>query len=200
MLFLEWEFGNRDFGPIAARIKEAKPDFIWSGVIGLEGNMLLDAMKRIDYTPPMHFYMFPAPGPMAKLPEANGALAFTTFEDHPPFTNDARAATFVQAFHERGKKAGLFDTSVDLQASIAYTSWQVLEAAVHGAKSLQDKALAAWLRKSQVDTIIGRLRWEGQYNYVMGQDLYKVKQLQGGKWQVVWPKVFAAPGAKLIGA
>ena len=31
------------------------------------------------------------------------------------------------------------------------------------------------------------------------KDLYKVKQLQGGKWQVVWPKEYAAPGAQLIG-
>lgn len=200
VLFLEWEFGNRDFGPIAARIKEAKPDLIWFGVIGLEGNMLLDAMKRIDYKPAMHFYMFPAPGPLAKLPQANGALAFTTFEEHPPFTSNARAAAFVEAFHERGKKAGLADTSVDLQASIAYASWQVLEAAVNGAKSIEDKALAAWLRKNHVDTIMGRLRWEGQYNYVMGKDLYKIKQLQNGKWQVIWPREFAAPGAKLLGA
>ncbi|RZL04670.1 MAG: ABC transporter substrate-binding protein, partial [Rubrivivax sp.] len=41
VLFLEWEFGNRDFGPIAARIKDAKPDLVWIGDIGLEGNMLL---------------------------------------------------------------------------------------------------------------------------------------------------------------
>jgi branched-chain amino acid transport system substrate-binding protein len=33
----------------------------------------------------------------------------------------------------------------------------------------------------------------------MGKDLYKVKQLQNGKWVVVWPKEFAAPGASLIG-
>ena len=51
VLFLEWEFGNRDFGPIAARIKDANPDFIYVGAIGLEGNQLLDAMKKIDYTP-----------------------------------------------------------------------------------------------------------------------------------------------------
>ena len=56
VLFLEWEFGNRDFGPIAARIKDAKPDFVWVGAIGLDGNLLLDAMKKIDYTPPLHFY------------------------------------------------------------------------------------------------------------------------------------------------
>jgi branched-chain amino acid transport system substrate-binding protein len=165
----------------------------------VDGVMLLDAMKKIDYEPPMHFYMFPAPGPMKKVPEAKNALAFTTFEEHPPFTTNPRAAEFIQAFHERGAKAGLPDNSVDLQASIAYSAWQVLEAAVTATKSVDDKTLAAWLRKNQVDTIMGRLRWEGPTNYVMGQDIYKVKQLQDGKWIVVWPKEFAAPGAKLIG-
>jgi branched-chain amino acid transport system substrate-binding protein len=198
VLYLEWEFGNRDFGPIAGRVKDATPDFVWVGATGLDGVLLLDAMKKIDYQPPMHFYMFPAPGPMKKLPEARNALAFTTFEEHPPFTGNPRAAEFIQAFHERGAKAGLPDTSVDLQASIAYSTWQVLEAAVNGARSFDDKALAQWLRRNQVDTIMGRLRWEGPFNYVMGQDLYKVKQLQEGKWVVVWPKEFAAPGAKLI--
>jgi branched-chain amino acid transport system substrate-binding protein len=198
VLYLEWEFGNRDFGPIAGRVKDAAPDFVWVGATGLDGVLLLDAMKKLDYQPPMHFYMFPAPGPMKKLPEARNALAFTTFEEHPPFTGNPRAAEFIQAFHERGAKAGLPDTSVDLQASIAYSTWQVLEAAVNGARSFDDKALAQWLRRNQVDTIMGRLRWEGPFNYVMGQDLYKVKQLQEGKWVVVWPKEFAAPGAKLI--
>ena len=48
VLFLEWDFGNLDYGPIAARIKDAKPDFIWVGAIGLEGNQLLEAMNKID--------------------------------------------------------------------------------------------------------------------------------------------------------
>ena len=64
MLFLEWDFGNRDFGPIATRVKDAKPDFVWVGAIGLDGNLLLDAMKKIDYMPPQHFYLYPAPGPL----------------------------------------------------------------------------------------------------------------------------------------
>ena len=199
VLYLEWEFGNRDFGPIASRVKDAKPDFVFVGATGLDGVLLLDAMKKIDYRPPLHFYMFPSPGPMAKMPEADGALAFTTFEEHPPFTNNPRAAEFIKAFHERGKQAGLPDTAVDLHASIAYSTWQTLEAAVNGAKSLDDKALAEWLRRNQANTIMGRLRWEGPTNYITGHDLYKVKQLQGGKWLVIWPREFAAPGAKLIG-
>ena len=201
VLYLEWEFGNREFGPVASRIKDAKPDLVFVGATGLDAVMMLEAMKKIDYKPPMHFYMFPSPGPTARVPEANNALAFTTFEEHPPFTNNPRAAEFVKAFHERAKQAGLPDTSVDLHASIAYSTWQTLEAAVNGAKSLDDKALAEWLRKNSVDTIAGRFRWEtvqdGPPNYIMGKDIYKVKQVQNGKWLVVWPKDFAAPGAKL---
>jgi branched-chain amino acid transport system substrate-binding protein len=199
VLFLEYEFGNRDFSPIASRVKDAKPDFIWFGAGGIDGVLLLDAMKKIDYQPPLHFYMFPAPGPMVKTPEARNALAFTTFEEHPPFTNNPRAAQFIEAYHVKGKAAGLPDTSVDLLASICYSMWQTLEAAANGAKSIDDKALAAWLRKNSVDSIMGRLRWDGPQNFIEGKDIYKVKQLQSGKWLVVWPTDFAAPGAKLVG-
>jgi len=199
VLFLEYEFGNRDFGPIASRLKEAKADFIWFGAGGIDGVLLLDAMKKIDYQPPMHFYMFPAPGPMVKTPEARNALAFTTFEEHPPFTSNPRAVQFIEAYHVKGKAAGLPDVSVDLLASICYSMWQTLEVAANATKSIDDKTLAAWLRKNPVDSIMGRLRWDGPQNFIEGKDLYKVKQLQGGKWLVVWPTEFAAPGAKLIG-
>jgi len=198
VLFLEYEFGNRDFGPIASRLKEAKADFIWFGAGGIDGVLLLDAMKKIDYQPPMHFYMFPAPGPMVKTPEARNALAFTTFEEHPPFTSNPRAVQFIEAYHVKGKAAGLPDVSVDLLASICYSMWQTLEVAANATKSIDDKTLAAWLRKNPVDSIMGRLRWDGPQNFIEGKDLYKVKQLQGGKWLVVWPTEFAAPGAKLV--
>jgi|SRR5258706_3235613 len=198
VLWLEWEFGNREFGPIANRVKEANADFLFIGAIGVESLMLLDALGKIDYTPPIHFHMFPAPGPLAKSPVARNALALTTFEQHPPFTDNPVAAAFVRIYNERAAKAGLPDNSVELQAAASYATWQTLEAAVNGAKSVDDKALAAWLKKNQVDTIMGRLSWETANNYTPGAALYKVKQLQEGKWTVIWPKQFAAPGAKLI--
>ena len=198
VLWLEWEFGNREFGPIANRVKEANADFLFIGAIGVESLMLLDALGKIDYTPPIHFHMFPAPGPMAKSPVARNALALTTFEQHPPFTENPVAAAFIRTYNERAAKAGLPDNSVELQAAASYATWQTLEAAVNGAKSIDDKALAAWLKKNHVDTIMGQLRWETANNYTPGAALYKVKQLQEGKWIVIWPKQFAAPGAKLI--
>jgi len=196
VLFLEWEFGNREFGPIAGRIKEANPDFLWVGAIGLEGNQLLEAMKKIDYSPAEQFYMYPAPGPMVKAPEAKGALAATIFEEHPPFTNNPGAAEFVKVFNERAAKAGLPDTSVETQAAASFTAWQILEAAVTATKSLDDKVLSQWLRTHTVDTIQGKLRFDGPSNY--GDDLMRVKQVQGGKWVTVWPAEAAAPGAKLL--
>jgi ABC-type branched-subunit amino acid transport system substrate-binding protein len=195
VLYLEWDFGNRDFGPIAARVKDAHPDFVWIGDIGLEGNMLLDAMKKIDYTPPIHFHVYPAPGPMTKAADANHALALTIFEEHAPFTNSAVAADFVKTFNERAAKANLPDTHVEVQAAASYTAWQMLEAGVRGAGSFDDKAIAAWLHKNKVNTITGNLRFDGPSNY--GDDLMKIKQVQDGRWVVVYPPQFAPLNVKL---
>jgi len=189
ILFLEWEFGNRDFGPIANRVKDAKPDFVWVGAIGLEGNLLLDAMKKIDYIPPQHFYLYPAPGPLVSLPEAKNALSVTIFEDLPPFTNNPGAAEFVKLYRERATAAKLPDPSVEVQAGASYTAWQILAAGVAATKSLDDKAIGAWLNANRVDTIQGKLRFDGPGNY--GDDLIRIKQVQNGHWAVVWPQAFA---------
>ena len=190
VLFLEWEFGNRDFGPIAARIKDAKPDLVWMGDIALEGNMLLDAMKKIDYVPPMHFHTYPAPGPMTKSADGKNAISLTIFEEHAPFTDNAMGNAFVKVFNDRAAKAGLPDTTVEVQAAASFSAWQILEAGVVGAKSLDDKAIAAFLKANRIDTIHGKLRFNGPGNY--GDDLMKIKQVQNGKWVVVWPQTYAA--------
>ncbi|HXU50941.1 MAG TPA: amino acid ABC transporter substrate-binding protein [Casimicrobiaceae bacterium] len=195
VLFLEWDFGNLDYGPIAARIKDANPDFLWVGAIGLEGNQLLEAMSKIGYTPKEHFYMYPAPGPMSKSALARNALSMTVFEEHPPFTSAPGAKEFIELYHARAAKAGIPDTAVEVQAAASYTAWQILEAGVRGAGSLDDKAIGAWLHTHPVDTIQGKLRFDGPHNY--GDDLMRVKQVQDGHWVTVYPAAYAAPGATL---
>lgn len=195
VLFLEWEFGNRDFGPIAARVKDAKPDLVFVGDIGLEGNMLLEAMKKLDYEPPLHFHLYPAPGPMATSPETKNALSVTIFEEHAPFTNDPVAAKFVKTYNERAKAAGFPYTKVEVQAAASFTAWQLLEASVVATKSLDDKKMADWLKANQVKTVQGTLRFDKGNNF--GDDLMRIKQVQNGNWVTVWPKEWAAPGATL---
>jgi branched-chain amino acid transport system substrate-binding protein len=196
VLYLEYEFGTRDYGAIAARIKDANPDFLWVGSLGLDSNQILEAMRKLDYMPPRHLHLFPAPGPLATAPDGKLALSTTDFEEHPPFTSGPAASRFVTQFRERATKAGLPYVKVDAQAANEYAAWQVLEAAVTATKSLDDKTLTQWLRQNRVTTIVGRLRFDGPNNY--GDDLTRVKQVQDGNWVVVWPKDVAAPGARLL--
>jgi branched-chain amino acid transport system substrate-binding protein len=196
VLYLEYELGNRDFGPIAARIRDADPDFLWMGSLGLEPNMLLDALGKLNYKLKSQFHLFAAVGPLAASPEGQYAMSSTSFEPHPPFTDDPETADFVRAYRERAKQANLSYTEPELQAGLGYSLWQTLNAAISGARSLDDKAVAQWLRANRVKTIGGTIRFDGPNN--TGDDLTRLKQVQDGKWVIVWPKQFAPPGVKLI--
>ena len=175
---------------------DANPDLLWSGAIGLEATQLLDAMKRIDYVPPRHFYLFPAPGPTVAHPQANGLTSLTWFEDHAPFNQNAGAAEFIALYNERAKAAGLPWPNVDYQAASEFAAWQILEAAAKAVGRLDDKAMAAWLKSNQVSTVLGVRRFDGKFN--SGTADTKIKQVQNGKWVTVWPAKFRPPGGSFI--
>lgn len=196
VLSLEYEFGTRDFGGIAARIKDANPDLLWSGAVGMEATQLLDAMKRIDYVPRRHFYLFPAPGPTAAHPQANGLTSLTWFEDHAPFTENAGAPEFIALYTSRAQAAGLAWPHVESQAAAEFAAWQILEAAAKAAGRVDDKAMAAWLKSHAVDTVLGTRRFDGKFNSGVADT--KIKQVQNGKWVTVWPAKFRPPGGSFI--
>ena len=154
-------------------------------------------MKKLDYTPPRHFHLFPAPGPLAVAPDGKLALSITVLRGAPAVHGQpGRRASWCRSSASARPRPTCPYPHVETQAAGSFAAWQVLEAAVTATKSLDDKVLGQWLRKNRVDTIIGRLRFDGPNNY--GDDLFKVKQVQDGKWVVVWPKEFAAPGARLL--
>jgi branched-chain amino acid transport system substrate-binding protein len=188
-LYLEYEFGTRDFASIAARVKDANADFLWVGSLGLEGNQLLEALKKLNYSPKLHYYLYPAPGPLLAMPEAKNALAQTFFEDHPPFSTRVGVEKFSPAYRARAVKAGVPYTNLDSQATGTYNVFVLLTKAIEATKSLDDKALAAWLKKSTVETLFGPLSFNGPYNH--GPARMLVKQSQNGRWVVVWPREVA---------
>jgi branched-chain amino acid transport system substrate-binding protein len=195
--YLEYDFGTRDFGAIAARIKDANPDLLLMGCLGVEGNLLLEALGKLDYKPKRHFYLFPASGPLAVLPAAQYSTGMTQFEDVAPYTSKPSAAAFAKLFHERAKKENLPYPHVDLQAGTSYSAWEILIAAAEATKSIDDKKMAAWLKNAEVDTVIGKRDFKGKFNTTK-EDLESIRQLQDGKFVVVWPPDRATPGKKLI--
>jgi branched-chain amino acid transport system substrate-binding protein len=195
--YLEYDLGTRDFGAIAARIKDANPDLLLVGALGVDGNLLLEALGKLDYQPKRHFYLFPASGPLAVLPAGKYATSQATFEDVAPFTTYPGAAQFTKVFHERASKAQFPYPYADSQAGNSYAAWQLLEAAVVGTKSIDDKKMAAWLKTAEVDTVLGRRDFKGKFNTAQ-KDLEVIRQVQDGRWVVVWPPSLATPGKKLL--
>jgi branched-chain amino acid transport system substrate-binding protein len=193
-LYLEYEFGTRDFAPIASRIKEANADFLWVGSLGLESNQLLAALKAIDYLPRRHFHLFSAPGPLALSPEGNNALGYSFFEEHAPFTQRPGVQEILPLWRERAKAAGIQYPFFDFQAAVMGSMWQMLEAAANGSKSIDDRKMAAWLKANTVDVMMGKLNFNGPFNH--GTDGSAIRQVIDKKWTVVWPSQVAAPGVK----
>ena len=72
----------------------------------------------------------------------------------------------------------------------------MLTQAVNATKSLDDDAIAKYLKTNGADTIVGKYSFGGSNNY--GPDLMKVKQVQGGAWNIVWPKETATPGKAIV--
>ncbi len=196
VLSLEYDVGTRDFGSIAARVKDADPDFMWMGCLGIDGNLLLDAMAKLDYRPRRHFYLFPSPS-LAEVPGAANAMGITNFDDGPPYTLDPVGGEFARAYDERAAAAGLPYPHVDSQAGNEYAGWQILAAAVNATKSIDDAKLAAWLEHNSVDTIIGKRDFSGAH-HTSSSDLTQLKQVQNARWVTVWPSADATPGVKLI--
>ena len=197
VLEVEFPSGTTDFGPIAAQVKDTDPDFLWVGSLGADGVNLIEAMEALDYRPRGQFYLWPTPGPLLDLGElAEGAFSVTLFEEHSPFTDNEEAQQMVELYHAAAEEAGLAPSSqiVDVQVSASWAAWQTLVAGVEGAGSLDQDEIGAWLLENGVDTVIGHLEFIPEQNN-FSEDLTRIKQIQDGKWVVVWPEELAMPGA-----
>ncbi len=192
---LDYESGTRDFGPIAARVKDANADFLFMSSLGVEGEQLLDALNRIAYKPPRHFYLYPS-GAMAANPLAEGAVSYSGFEDVAPYTATEEGGAFAREFAVRAQKASLPYPHVDSQAGNEYAGWQILIAGVRATGSLDDKKIAEWLDKNWVETIEGKRDFSGK-SHTSATDMQQLKQVQSGKWVAVWPAEARTPGVTL---
>ena len=196
-LYLEFEFGTRDFGPIAARIRDADPDLIFAGAIGARRQHASRSPRQTElHAAAIISTCIRRRGRSRCRRSGRGALATALFEDLPPFTTSNVAKTFVADYHAAAAHANLPYQEADTQAATTYSALQILTAAVKATGGLDDKALAAWLKTNRVDTLVGNVRFDGPGNY--GDDLDKIKQVQDGKWVVVAPKAFVTPGKSII--
>jgi branched-chain amino acid transport system substrate-binding protein len=194
--YMEYDFGTREYGSIAARVKAADSDAMWMGALGVDGNLLLEAMGKLDYKPRNQLYLYPAPS-IALLPGAEGMISQTNLENVQPYLSNPTIAKFSKEFNEKAKAINLPFQEIDSQSGFALQSWEVLVAAINATRSLDDQKLAEWLKKADVDTSLGKRNFRGKFN-TNDHEATHVRQVQNKEFVIVWPRAVATPGKQIV--
>jgi branched-chain amino acid transport system substrate-binding protein len=116
-------------------------------------------------------------------------LSVTLFEPNGKLLKKLgrKAQNIVRQFAQSAAANGLGYRVFDSQATASWTAWEVLAAGVRGARSLDNERVCNYLKANGVDTtFVGKLRFNpAKNNFSKPRNL--VKQIQKGRWKVVWP-------------
>jgi branched-chain amino acid transport system substrate-binding protein len=196
-LVLETKYppNTTDWAPIAARVRDARPDLVINNGLGVDPVNLLQAMAQLRYKPPMMFSLFPAPGPPLGLgTTADGLLSVSMFEPNQATLErlGSEAAEIVNEFKTRAAAAKLPYTVFETQAAASWNAWEILVAGVNGAGRVDHPAICESLHGKGADTTFaGHLTFDPeQHNFWPSNQT--IKQIQKGEWVAVWPKDRAA--------
>ena len=197
---IPYPIGNTDWGPIAVSLQDAQPDAVLVMGLGVEPNGLIEAMEQLDYSPPVMFALFPAPGPLLGMGEAsNGLLSVSMFEPNEAILEgmDPEIREITEEFSQRVEDAGLPYTVFETQAAASWNAWSLLVQGVEGAGSLDHAAICDYLHENGADLpFAGQVTFDPEQNNFWPSNQV-LKQIQDGDWVVVWPEDRAA--AELLG-
>ena len=198
VLDVTYPIATSDWGPLAAQVRDADPDFLYIAGLGVDAPNLITAMQAIDYSPDGMFVQWPAPGPLLATEGADGIMSVTIFEEHPPFTDDPEAVEVAGMIDAALTESGVPYAKVETQAAASWTAWEYLQQAAEGAGSLDQQAMCDYLIENGAQTLFhGDIEFfPDQQNYF--EDLSKIKQVQDGEWYTVYPEEFAAPDRSVV--
>jgi len=184
-----------DWAPIAARVRDAKPDLVINNGLGVDPVNLLQAMAQLNYKPPMMFSLFPAPGPPLGLgATSDGLLSVSIFEPNKATLDKlgGDAATIVNDFKARATAAKLPYTVFETQAASSWNAWEILVSGVKAAGGTDQAKMCDSLHSAGADTTFsGHLTFDPAQNNFW-PTTQTIKQIQNGDWVTVWPKDRAA--------
>jgi branched-chain amino acid transport system substrate-binding protein len=171
-----------NFQTIASAVAAKNPDLVAQGAVFEDGVGLVRSLKQVNFSPKM---MFQTSAPSNASQYSDGVGIENTQGIFYTVSWNEQAKTplnpeFVAAYG----KAYPGKTPAE-DAADAFAAAQVLQAAVEAVKKIDQNAIADWLHKNTVTTILGPLSWE-QTGEPKGEFL--LAQWQDGKVQIVAPK------------
>jgi len=193
--------GTTDWPPIAAQLQEADPDLIVNNGLGVDTVGLIQAMKQLNYDPPLTFSLFPAPGPLLGLgADAEGVLSVSMFEPNEALLAQygPEVAAIVDDFETAAEAAGLPYTAFETQATASWNAWEILVAGVEAAGDIDQQAICDALHANGVETTFsGPLTFDPAQNNFWPSN-QGLKQIQDGDWVMVWPTDRAAGSLRAV--
>jgi branched-chain amino acid transport system substrate-binding protein len=194
VLELPYPPGNTEWGSIAAEIRDADPDVVMNNGLGVDPVGLIEAMQQLDFQPPHLFSLFPAPGPPLGLAKAaDGMLSVSIFEGTDAAVEAAgdEVRGIVEEFEANAADAGVPYTAFETQAAASWNAWEILVQGVEGAGDLEHEAICSHLRDNGADlTFAGHVDFPSDTNNFWPSN-QGIKQIQDGKWVMVWPEEVA---------
>src|SRR5262245_29551521 len=174
-----------NWAPLATQVRDAAPDLVINSGLGIAPVNLLQAMAQLNYSPPLMFSLFPAPGPLLKLgPTADRFLSATIFEPNQAILDKlgAAATEIVNEFKNRATEAKLPYTVSETQAAASWNAWEILASGVKAAGNVDHKAICDALHKQGADTTFsGHLTFDPAQNNFW-PTTSGLKQIQDGNW------------------
>jgi branched-chain amino acid transport system substrate-binding protein len=168
-----------NFDTIANAIKQAKPDLVINGSIAGDGISLIRSFQKVSFSPEQFYQLnTPTDPSFAKAIGAGNTEGIFTYLAWSPEAKYPTNTGFVAGYTKQFKAAPGED------AANSYTAGQVLAGAVKAVGKLDQTAIADWLHKNTVDTIVGPLKWDGT-GKPQGDML--LAQFQGGKIKIIKP-------------
>jgi branched-chain amino acid transport system substrate-binding protein len=182
-----------DWAPIAAQVRAAKPDLVINNGLGVDAVNILQAMKQLNYRPPMMFALFPAPGPLLGLGDLSaGTLTTSLFQPDQAGKLGGDVQAIVDDFNTRASAAKLPYPVFETQAAASWNAWDILTAGVKAAGSLDQQKICDSLHADGAQTTFaGKVAFDpAAHNFWPGTET--LAQIQGTKWVTVWPQDKAA--------
>jgi branched-chain amino acid transport system substrate-binding protein len=150
-----------EFSPIVRAMQAAEPDIVFGATLPVDTAGIVEAAKEMRFTPKM------IGGAMLGLlvttikeklgPDINGYIS-NEFYIPAPSLQFAGTERVLQQYQKRARELGT-DPLGYTYPPYAYAAGQILAQAIAATRSLDDDAVADFLRKNTFDTVIGPIKF-----------------------------------------
>jgi branched-chain amino acid transport system substrate-binding protein len=186
-----------DYTPIVRAIKATNPDIVFVASYPPDSVGMLRAAHEVGLSPKlfgggmvglMFTSIMTSMGPML-----NGVVNYDFWAPEPTFLAIAGVKEFLKEYQARAEKAGVDPLGYYLPP-YSYAVGQVLAQAIEATKGLDQQKLADYIRATEFNTIVGKVKFGKNGEWAKGRTL----MVQFQKIQGTGIDQFRGPGRKVV--